>query len=220
MKLLAAAAVAVGLAFAQGALANTVVLNETVDISQPENPSSPTFFGWRDFTDTTPGGAFSPDFSYTLTAGDSLDFTAMFAHGETLTLKNPNLFWLFSYATDGQVSDVNGTGSLELLDAAGNPIYTSNVKTDDEGSVHFGQFFSPSDFTSLPSSVTIGGLHYVGTLNFYDDPTVTTRTYADPQVIFGVSATPEPASWALMLIGFGGLGAALRSSRQRAAAVS
>lgn len=49
---------------------------------------------------------------------------------------------------------------------------------------------------------------------------MTTRTYADPQVIFGLSATPEPASWALMLIGFGGLGAALRSSRQKAAAVS
>jgi hypothetical protein len=35
---------------------------------------------------------------------------------------------------------------------------------------------------------------------------------------FGVLAAPEPASWALMLIGFGGMGAALRSRRRAAAA--
>ncbi|THD53370.1 MAG: PEP-CTERM sorting domain-containing protein [Phenylobacterium sp.] len=33
-------------------------------------------------------------------------------------------------------------------------------------------------------------------------------------------AVPEPASWALMLVGFGGLGAALRGSRRRAAAAA
>jgi hypothetical protein len=34
------------------------------------------------------------------------------------------------------------------------------------------------------------------------------------------SAVPEPASWALMLLGFGGLGAALRSRRRMAAATA
>jgi len=38
-------------------------------------------------------------------------------------------------------------------------------------------------------------------------------------VIAGV-AVPEPATWAMMLIGFGGLGAALRMNRRRIAAVT
>ena len=214
MKALSATAFVIGLALAGAAHANNIVLNETVDISTAESPNMPTFFGWRDFTST--GGAFSPDFSYQLSAGDSLDFTATFLPGQSLTLTNANTFWLFSYATDGQMSGVNGTGSLTLLDTAGNPLYTSNVKTDDEGSVHFGQSFNPADFPSIPNTVTIGGLHYVGTLNSYDDPTVTTRTYADPQVVFGLNSpsVPEPGVWAMMLIGFAGLGSMMRSRRR------
>jgi hypothetical protein len=33
-------------------------------------------------------------------------------------------------------------------------------------------------------------------------------------------AVPEPATWAMMLIGFGGLGAALRMNHRRTAAVA
>ena len=216
--LLPASTVVIGLALAAVAHANTVTLNESINLATSKSPNTtPSFFGWRDFTNS--GGAFSPQFSYTLTAGDTLDFTARFLPGQSITLSNPSTLWLFSYATAGGPTGVNGTGSLALLDAAGNPLYTSNVKTDDEGMVHFGQFFSASDFSSLPSTVTFAGLRYVGTLNFYDDPTVTVRTYADPQVVFGGSAAtvtvgvPEPTTWAMMLVGFGGLGAAVRRAR-------
>jgi hypothetical protein len=37
---------------------------------------------------------------------------------------------------------------------------------------------------------------------------------ATPTVGLG-SATPEPASWSLLVVGFAGLGASLRSSRRR-----
>ena len=36
----------------------------------------------------------------------------------------------------------------------------------------------------------------------------------------GVAAVPEPATWAMMLVGFGGLGAAMRSSRRKQAAAA
>ncbi len=42
-----------------------------------------------------------------------------------------------------------------------------------------------------------------------EPPTVT------PPVIPPVSAVPEPATWAMMIIGFFGLGAAIRSNRAR-----
>ncbi|HEX2816407.1 MAG TPA: PEPxxWA-CTERM sorting domain-containing protein [Phenylobacterium sp.] len=220
-RLATLAAAATALLLASGAArANTITLNETVDLTAPQSPTG-SFFGWRDFTDT--GGAFSPDFSFDLSAGDTLDYTADFLGNQTVTLVNPSLIWLLSSATDGGATGVNGTGSLDLLDAVGNVLYSSTVKTDDEGSVHFGQFFDPSDFSALPTTITIGGLHYVGTLNSYDDPSITVRTYADPQVLFSVdSATvstgvPEPLTWALMVAGFGLAGAVLRRRRAQPA---
>jgi hypothetical protein len=42
---------------------------------------------------------------------------------------------------------------------------------------------------------------------------------ADNQII-GVAGVPEPASWAMMLLGFGGLGAAMRARRQSRAAAA
>ena len=117
-----ASAFAIALALAGSTSATTVVLNENVDLTVAKSPNMPTFFGWRDFTTT--GGAFSPTFSYTLAAGDSLDFTARFLSGQSLTLVNPNTFWLASFSTSGEVSGVNGTGMLTLLDTLGNPLFT------------------------------------------------------------------------------------------------
>jgi PEP-CTERM motif len=220
--LAAAAVVAVsGLAVSGAASASTVTLNETLDISQPQNGGT-SFGGWRDFT--ADGGAFSPSYSFDLSAGDTVDMSVQFLAGQSLTLVNPTTLWLFNFITAGDQSNVDATGSLELLGSDGSVLYASNTVTDAEGSVHFGQFFSNSDFTDLPGTVTFSGLRYVGTLNAYEDPDVTVRTYGDPDFAFTAdSATisgvvPEPAAWALMILGFGGAGAALRRRARQALA--
>ena len=190
------------------AMATLVSVTTTVDVAD-------IVAGANGFTggvqDSPP---FSPPFSVQMSAGDIFDFTINFLPGQQLTINNPTLLWAFSYADVN--ADVNGTGSLSLLDSNGNPIYTSNQKTDTEGTAHFGQFFSNTDFPSLPASVTFSGLHYVGTLNAYlvdanNDPAVTVRTYYDPAFYFSAGSytttpVPEPTTMvagALLLLPFG-----------------
>jgi hypothetical protein len=50
----------------------------------------------------------------------------------------------------------------------------------------------------------------VGTIN---NNSGTDDYYFAANFLFTTSAVPEPASWAMMLIGFGGLGAVLRERR-------
>jgi hypothetical protein len=45
---------------------------------------------------------------------------------------------------------------------------------------------------------------------------ITSRDFPAPAIV----AVPEPATWAMMLLGFGGLGAAMRSRRNRAVATA
>ena len=118
-----------------------------------------------------------------------------------------------------------GTGTFSFLDSTGASILTSNLRTDEEGDVHFGQYFDGSDFVGgLPTTITFSGVHYVGTLDAYLDPatglpSLTTRNYSTPALFFtadsfsatGVAAAvPEPATWAMMIAGFALAGAAVR----------
>lgn len=205
-----AALAAIALASISSAQATTVLVSETLDLSYVHLMSN-GFIGAQG----TP--AFSTDQNFALVAGDVLDHTITFLPTQTLTLNGATDAWALIYA-DTQ-TDVNGTGTFSFLDSIGTAILTSNVKTDSEGAVHFGQFFYDADFTGgFPPSITFSGVRYVGTLNYYVDPTVTTRNYNVPGLFFqaasfsatGVPAVPEPATWAMMIAGFGIVGAALR----------
>ena len=208
MKTMTIASLFAGLALAGAANASNVVLNETLDLTTAQQNYGFTA-GWRGFS------SFSPPFGFDLAAGDSLDFTIDFKGGQTLTLNNPTFFWAFSYTNDAS-SSVNGTGTLSFLDASGAAFLTSNLKTDNEAAVHFGQNYGSSDFGALPANLTFYGLRYSGVLNSYSNPSVTSRHYADPQVLFNAGSAvvsggvPEPATWALMISGFGLVGASMR----------
>jgi hypothetical protein len=192
------------------ALAATSTVSTTLDVASIQ----PGLFG---FTGGVLGNTnFAPGVNVVLAEGDTLDFTVDFVGNQTLTLNNFSTLWLFSFAD--LVSDVTGTGTLSLLDTTGSALFTSNLKTDTEGEVHFGQFFGSSDFASLPSSVTFGGLRYVGTVDDYIEPTVTERTYASPGLLFVADSfttnVPEPSTWALMLAGMGAVSTLARRRRQ------
>ena len=199
MKMHHALAAAVLSLLGSTAMAATATVSTTLDLANIQ----PGLFG---FTGGVLGNTnFPPGVNVVLAEGDTFDFTVDFAGNQTLTLNNASMLWLFSFAD--KESDVTGTGTLSLLDTSGSALITSNLKTDTEGVVHFGQFFGSSDFVALPSSVTFGGLRYVGTVDNYIDPLVTERTYASPGFLFVAdsfaTSVPEPSTWALMLAGMG-----------------
>jgi hypothetical protein len=125
---------------------------------------------------------------------------------------------------------VQGTGTFDFLGNEGQTILSSFSKSDEEGNVHFGQQFGPGDFEGgLPSSITFYGVRYRGILeayvdippsidssqrNHFSNAAVSTRNYNLPAFFLtasnNVGAVPEPASWALMLGGFGLTGMAMR----------
>jgi hypothetical protein len=64
----------------------------------------------------------------------------------------------------------------------------------------------------------VDGLKSIALTNLNTEPSGNDFALDDMSVS-GV-AVPEPASWALMLVGFGGLGAMLRANRRRLAVVT
>ena len=108
---------------------------------------------------------------------------------------------------------------------AGSPTITDiKVYLDNSGS---GGVFSPASILidgvntpfTAPAGGTIGVIDFSGlsltggshTLEFDQRPG--TWTFVSEVSFFG-AAVPEPGAWALMLVGFGGLGVALRSMRR------
>ena len=208
LSTLACAVAVSGAALVMPATAATVQVNTTLSVFD----IMPT----DDWTGTAEGSPpFSP-FSVELAAGDTFEFTISFLQGQQLTVENLSFIWAFSYADT--LADATGTGSLALLDANGTALHTSNVITSTEGSIHFGQQFSDSDFDNLPESVTFSGVRYVGTLDAYSNPVVISRTYASPSFNFSagsvVASVPEPEAVAMLIAGLGVVGAVARRRRK------
>ena len=109
------------------------------------------------------------------------------------------------------------------LNAAGTEKVTFNLSADDDaflavdgnivlqdGGVH------PLDPTGVSvTQILAGGSHSVEI--FYADRHTVAAALDFSE---SITAVPEPASWAMMLVGFGGLGVAMRSRRKQAAATA
>ena len=155
------------------------------------------------------GGTFG--FNYTTANGP--DFTTSWTIS---TIANGHNVLAFG-GVGGQ--GFGGCGSA-LLDVGG--IFTCEVFI--QGNHPFGMATGDVYVTNLAAG-------YSPVSQFYDsglDETIFSTSTGDytgvnPGLglnLVGTAAVPEPATWAMMLIGFGGLGAAMRSRRRSAAATA
>lgn len=147
-------------------------------------------------------------------------YTITFQPGETLSFSNVSLTTTAFEAAIG----VNTTGGAEVFSVGGAPDYFQTFATTNFPSDQLGVFAEYSTPTGIPYSVAEGlvgfeytladGIHY-GVADVGGDSVFSYRLETTPGQSLGLSAVPEPATWAMLLVGLGLTGSILRRDRQR-----
>ena len=122
------------------------------------------------------------------------NFTSIQSHCVVLPLPGTYKQGIFEFTFD-QGDQLTGTYFGELTGAF--PTFTNNQTLLITGGS--GRFFDASGTVSLTGTVTLGAQ---------------ARASGTFQGLLNLPAVPEPSTWAMMIIGFGMLGGAMRSARQ------
>ena len=197
--LLAGAAFAVGLAGAAAAYAGTTVIGTEDNVNGFVGNFLTTFPGTSYIVASDGESSFDP-FGAGYDTSDGLNFSAV------------GFVW-----TQAADSSWNSLGSQTWVLPAVIPGCGSENGTTCEP---VGHFVSPSAWNPLAIGTwdimeADGTLSDIIITSNNADGTADLKFYSDPSL-----SVPEPASWALMLVGFGSLGAMLRSNRRKAALVA
>jgi hypothetical protein len=236
--LMAATAVTASVMLASGAQAGITIFSGQDDGAQIGGPYTNSDAAEANFLAAAAGyGATRTEGFESLSVGFSSTFSIA---GASVSLSAPNYgngFSGISNTTFGNLYGFNTTagGSNWLGFPGGSATFTFTKPTNSFGffttgvqtiftsdlSVNFND--GQSEQLSLPINVN-GGVSYFG---FTDSSSIKSITISDisndawgiDDVSFNFSAVPEPATWALMLLGIGGLGATMRSRRKQALAV-
>lgn len=146
--------------------------------------------GWTDFFFADKGSAFQN------LDGDTLDFT--------FTLTDPGILRVTDGFNDGDEFAVTING---ITSATSPGVFAGNNILDCWSCVFafpaYGATYSHATYFLAPGSYSVTGI-----------VTVSPFGAGEGAIMLG-GPVPEPATWALMLTGFGGLGAVLRRSRRR-----
>ena len=120
----------------------------------------------------------------------------------------------FFYAS---VSYSGSVGVYDGVDGTGNLLATLSLTPQASGCSSYGAAFCPFVAAGVTFSGTARSIAFAGVANqiVFDDVTFGSATP-------GESPAPEPATWAMMLVGFGGIGTAVRRARRssRSAAIA
>jgi hypothetical protein len=162
-----------------------------------------------------PGGTVTLDTPVSLEVGDTLDIRYTFAGGARVTISGAEQIWPQVFGLGDAFHAYSGT--LEVLEPGSNLLAGPLVMEPMEAGNAIG-FLLTDAFRTGPGPVSFSGLRQVITLDGSVGPggTIVPVTffetgglYTDGAVRFS-SAVPEPASWALLIAGFGLMGARLR----------
>lgn len=156
-------------------------------------------------------------------AGDTFDITIDFLDDQHLTFDSIRslTFFLFDPAPIATAKTYNATNQIAFLGADGASTFDvgpgPQIAFGGKGTVFL--IAETSQLGGAPQEMY--GLHFLFTPEFASP---VAGTFASAQLNiearniggapFGGGLIPEPASWALMILGLGGLGAALRGQRR------
>ena len=128
-----------------------------------------------------------------------------------LTITGPAGASLTDIVTAGPISGVADPGLNTFTGASGNSTVTETLTSGDFAAYE----------TATPQSLTFGAVAgngtYTGTAGFgvlFGGSATAGGTVEVEYTYTPLSAAPEPASWALMMIGFGAMGGVLRRRRE------
>jgi hypothetical protein len=159
------------------------------------------------------GGTFDPNFFGT--AADQFDYLSDFDNGKTandascqLAVLSPGGFGLTGAAAQAKYCNT-GVGALEASTGGGDSGGPQFINGQIASITGFGLTFGPV-FGDIDNKLDDSFGEFNGFI----------PTFIHAGFIADAQAVPEPASWALMITGFGLVGAATRRQRRRAAATA
>lgn len=157
---------------------------------------------------------------FTLGVGDTLDITITFTGGVSVTATGEDGLWFLALINTGQGATLQTSGTLELLGASANVVSGPIPLSQDNSFAHVGSYYVSGLYRTDAAPISFSGLRQIITITSDDlgssrEYDRVALTHFDGTIVAGV--IPEPATWAMLITGFGFVGVAMRRRRVAAA---